>query len=92
VLLATLITRTRKPALPKLVALHVLPHVSDALPSRRVDCAVVSVGVVLADVHDAPPSADSWTHMRGLPLVLSTRASSRTSIPLIDAPPGSVNP
>ena len=49
---------------------------------------VVSVVVCLAVVQVMPPSQDSCTHIFGALDVLSTNASSRTSIPVTVEPPG----
>jgi hypothetical protein len=83
-----LITRTRKLAFESSAGVHVRPHVFVALPSVRVDMVVLRVDVACAAVHEAPPFQDSCTHMRGEPDVLSTRASSRTSMPRTVAPEG----
>src|SRR5688572_19284467 len=90
--LATLMTRRRKLAFARLAALHVRPHVSAAPPSVNVARAVPSVPVAFAAVHVAPPSAESCTHIRGEPDVLSARARSRTSMPAIAEPAGIANP
>lgn len=90
--LATLVTRRRKLAFDRLAVLHVRPQVSVAPPSVNVLSAVPSVPVALAAVQVAPPSAESWAHIRGEPDVLSARARSRTSIPAIAEPPGIVKP
>lgn len=90
--LATLMTRRRKLAFSRFAALHVRPHVSVAPPSVIVVSAVPSVPVTFAVVHVAPPSLESWTHIRGAPAVLSARARNRTSIPAIAEPAGIVNP
>ena len=49
---------------------------------------LLRVGVTLAADQVAPPSAESSTYILGAPLVLSTLASSFTSMPLIVAPAG----
>ena len=90
--LATLMTRRRKLALARLAALQVRPHVSVAPPSVNVARAVPSVPVAFAAVQVAPPSAESCTHIRGAPDVLSARARSRTSMPAIAEPAGVTNP
>jgi len=90
--LATLVTRTRKLAFARLAALHVRPHVSVAPPSVNVVRAVPSVPVTFAVVQVAPPSAESCTHIRGVPDVLSARARSRTSMPPIAEPAGIAKP
>ena len=86
--LATLVTRRRKLAFDRFAALHVRPHASVAPPSVTVLSAVPSVPVAFAAVHVAPPSAESWMHIRGEPDVLSTRARTRTSMPAIAEPSG----
>jgi hypothetical protein len=90
--LATLITRTRKLASATFAVLHVRPHMSVALPSVKVVIVVPSVPVAFAAVHVVPPSHESCTHIFGEPDVLSARASSRTSTPVIDASPGIAKP
>ena len=90
--LATLVTRRRKLAFDRLAALHVRPHVSVAPPSVNVLSAVPSVPVAFAAVHVAPPSAESWMHIRGEPDVLSARARTRTWMPAIAEPLGIVKP
>jgi hypothetical protein len=90
--LATLMTRTRKFALPKSAGLHERPQVSAAPPSVNVARLVPSVPVAFAAVQVVPPSQDSCTHILGVPEVLSDRASSRTSIPAIAEPAGTEMP
>jgi hypothetical protein len=90
--LATLITRRRKFAFPKSAGLHVRPHVSAAPPSVNVARLVPSVPVAFAAVQVVPPSQESWTHIVGVPEVLSARESSRTSIPAIAEPAGTEMP
>jgi hypothetical protein len=53
--LESAITRTRKFALVRLLAVQLRPQVSVALPSVWVASEVLSVEVVLADVQEAPP-------------------------------------
>jgi len=53
---------------------------------------VVSAGVDLAAVHEAPPFHESCTHIFGVPVVPSARASSLTSIPPTVWPAGTVSP
>src|SRR5258705_6264895 len=67
---------------------HVRPHVLAAPPRVRDLIDVDSVDVASGAVHEAPPSHDSSTHMRGEPAVSSTRVSRRTSMPLTVAPDG----
>jgi hypothetical protein len=50
------------------------------------------VPVAFAAVHVVPPSHESCTHILGEPAVLSARASSRTSMPVIDEPAGIATP
>jgi hypothetical protein len=78
-------TRTRKFALPRSAAVHVLPQVSLAPPSTNVDMLVPSVAVDFAVVHVRPPSQESCTHIFGDPDELSARASILTSMPAIAA-------
>jgi hypothetical protein len=66
--------------------------VSVGLPSVNVAILVPSVAVAFAVVHVVPPSHESWTHILGELDVLSARASSRTSMPVIDEPPGIAMP
>ncbi len=60
---------------------QVRPHVLAVPPSMFVVRVVPKTGVVFAAVHVTPPFHDSCTHIRGEPVVLSTRASVRTSMP-----------
>ena len=82
------VTRTRKLALLNSPSDQVLPQVSVELPSTAVWSAVVSVASVFAAVHDVPPFQESSTLMLLVPEVLSSRQSSRTSMPVMVAFPG----
>jgi len=82
------VTRTRKLALLNSPSDQALPQVSVELPSIAECSLVVSVLSVLAAVHDVPPFQDSSTLMLLVPEVLSSRQSSRTSMPVMVAPPG----
>src|SRR5262249_1941312 len=86
--LATSVTRTWKLALASPAGLHVRPHVSAEVPRTYVAMLVVSVGVDRAAVQVTPPSHESCTHIFGAPLVPSTRASRRTSMPRMLVPAG----
>ena len=79
---AALVTRTWKLAFDRSAGVQPRPHEFAAPPSVRDAMLVVSVGVASGVVQETPPSHDSSTHIRGEPDVLSTRLSSRTSIPL----------
>ena len=87
-----MITRTRKLAFESSAGVHVRPHVFVVPPNVLVVIVVLSVGVAWAAVHEAPPFQESCTHIRGDPDVLSTRASSRTSMPRTVAPEGNEIP
>jgi len=62
--------RTRKLAFVKSVEAQVRPQVSVVVPRVKVASAVPRVVVFLVAVQVAPPSQDSSTHMKGLPVVL----------------------
>ena len=83
-----LVTRTRKVALVNSLALQARPHVSVELPRTSLRSVVASVPVVLAVVQEEPLFQDSATHILGEPLVLSARASRRTSMPVTVTPGG----
>ncbi len=78
---ATSVTRKRKRPLPNSEGVQVRPHVSVRPPRRKVPSLVPSELVALASVQVDPPSHESSTHMKGLPPLLSVKASSRTSMP-----------
>jgi hypothetical protein len=86
------VTRTRKFAFERSLAVHDRPHRSLALP-RVAECSlVVSVRSVFAAVHDAPPFHESSALMLLSPNTLSRYQSSRTSMPLMAQPAGRLTP